>query len=279
MSTGFEAARIAALLGRSAQDEQVSVHQGKFMSNPNHRASAPIDFGSEPELCATCAIRHSSLCGALTSAEITDLNAIASRRRFKPGQSYVSAGEVAHSFANVTEGVAKLVRGAEDGRSQIVGLLFPSDFIGDSIGAPVREGNQHAIEAVTDLELCVFPRPKFEDLIHTYPALEFKLLNRTLNELQIAREWMVLLGRKTAEERVASFLLHVAEKVKNAGCKTSDSFDLPLGRADIADYIGLTFETVSRHMSRLRKDGIIVLEGTKRVTFMDEARLRERANF
>lgn len=232
---------------------------------------------SASELCADCAIRHSGLCGALSNSEINDLNSIATRRRLVPGQSHVFEGDTVRSFANVTSGVAKLVRGAEDGRSQIVGLLFPSDFIGGALSGQSKQ--PHAVEAVSALELCVFPRGKFEALLHAYPALELKLLNRTISELQVAREWMVLLGRKSAEERVASFLLHVAEKMKNVGCGGLTSFDLPLGRADIADYIGLTLETVSRQMTRLRKEGIIVIEGSKHVTFVDEARLRERANF
>lgn len=215
----------------------------------------------------------------MSSEEITSLNAIAARKRLAAGQTHLFEGDVSLSFANVTDGVAKLVRGAEDGRSQIVGLLFPSDFIGGTLGQAEGSGAPYAIEAVSEMELCVFPKPQFEDLLHDFPALEFKLLNRTLNELQIAREWMVLLGRKTAEERVATFLLHVAEKMTNVTCRGRSSFDLPLSRSDIADYIGLTLETVSRQMSRLRKDKIITLDGTKHVTFVDMDRLRARADF
>jgi len=239
----------------------------------------PIPMGEDPGLCADCAIRHSGLCSALSNQEIKDLNAIALRKTLTVGQSHVFEGDVMRSFANVTRGMAKLVRGAEDGRSQIVGLLFASDFIGGSASKGAQTLETYSVEAVSDLELCVFPRPRFEELLVKYPALESKLLNRTLNELQIARDWMVLLGRKTAEERVATFLLHISDKMKNAGCEGQASFELPLGRADIADYIGLTLETVSRQLSRLKKDKVIVLEGSKHVTFIDEAALRERANF
>lgn len=232
-----------------------------------------------PGNCSDCSIRHSSLCGALTNEEITDLNAIASRKRFTTGQSYYFQGDVAHSFANVTHGMAKLVRTAEDGRSQIVGLLFPSDFLGNSIGAGKDVQASHGVEAVSELELCVFPRVKFEPLLKKHPALELKLLNRTLSELEIAREWMVLLGRKTAEERVATFLLYVAEKMTNVSCQGQSGFDLPLNRSDIGDYIGLTLETVSRQISRLRKDGIIQMSGSKHVQFVDTERLKARANF
>ncbi|MEM6634547.1 MAG: Crp/Fnr family transcriptional regulator [Pseudomonadota bacterium] len=210
-------------------------------------------------VCATCAIRHSGLCGALTSDEITDLTAIARRKHLTSGQ--------------------KLVRGAEDGRSQIVGLLFPSDFIGGYPGLQEDPTETQSIVAVTDLELCLFPRGRFEGLVHRYPSLESKLLHQTRNELQLARDWIVLLGRKTAEERVASFFLHVSHKLKNLGCAGADAFDLPLGRADIADYIGLTVETVSRQITKLRKAGIVELQGAKRVTFIDHDRLRKRAGF
>ncbi|MEM7521886.1 MAG: Crp/Fnr family transcriptional regulator [Pseudomonadota bacterium] len=236
-------------------------------------------MGDGPGNCANCAIRHSGLCGALSRDELANLNAIAQRRTLKTGQSHVFEGDVAQSFANVSHGVGKLVRGAADGRSQIVGLLFPSDFIGGSVAGASSEVEAYSVEAVSELELCVFPRSKFETLLHDYPALESKLLSKTLNELQIARDWMVLLGRKTAEERVATFLLHIAGKMSNVGCKNEASFALPLGRADIADYIGLTLETVSRQLSRLRKDGVIVVEGSKHVTFVDVDALKERANF
>ena len=233
----------------------------------------------DPAQCAECSIRHSSLCGVLSSRELSDLNAIARRKSLDPGQPHVMEGDASHDFANVTSGVAKLVRGAEDGRSQIVGLLFPSDFIYGSLGKREPAGAPHSIEAVSSLELCIFPRLKFEELLHDYPSLEFKLLSRTLDELQIAREWMVLLGRKTAEERVASFFLYVTQKMNNLGCKGQTNFDLPLGRADIADYIGLTLETVSRQISKLKRDGVVGFEGTKHVIYVDREELEKRAGF
>lgn len=235
----------------------------------------------DPKLsfCQTCAIRHSSLCGALSSDEIHNLNKIAQRKSLRAGQTYALEGDTANSFANVTDGVAKLMHVASDGRSQIVGLLFPSDFIGQPRASENRQKVPHTIEAVTDLELCLFPRAQFEDVLEAFPHLERTLLGRTMDELQIAREWMVLLGRKTAEERVASFLLHVKTKMENAVCKGTEGFELPMGRVDIADYLGLTYETVSRQISRLKREGILEMEGGKKVIRVDEARLREIAQF
>lgn len=232
-----------------------------------------------PETCARCGIRQSSLCSALSVDELSDLNAIARHKKLAPGQPHVMEGDTSRDFANVTTGVAKLVSGAEDGRNQIVGLLFPSDLIYGHLGAREPSAAPHSIEAVSELELCIFPRVPFEELLHDYPSLEFKLLNLALDELQIARDWMVLLGRKTAEERVASFFIYVTKKMQKLNCHSQPEFDLPLGRADIADFIGLTLETVSRQISRLRKDGVIVFEGNKKIVHVNQEELTRRAGF
>lgn len=244
----------------------------------NIEKSLDTDPRGQPTVCANCAVRNSSLCGALTADEIADLNVLSHRKSLEPGQIHVFEGDRALDFANVTGGVAKLMRGAEDGREQIVGLLFPSDFI----GGPMNETHPdepYTIEAVSPLDLCIFPREGFEALLSRYPALERKLLDRTLSELQLAREWMVLLGRKTAKERVATFILHVAEKMRNRVCQGAIAFDLPLGRADIADHIGLTIETVSRQITQLRKDGVIDMKGSRHIVSYDAARLRDCAGF
>lgn len=247
-------------------------------SQPEY-VNAPGYNASPPQVCDDCAVRNSSLCGSLSNSEISDLNAIAHRKKLSRGQFHVLEGDQAREFANVTSGVAKLVRGAADGRTQIVGLLFPSDFIGGNIPIAGDAAEPHTIEAASEVELCLFPRDGFQRVMEKYPSIEHKLLERTMSELQVAREWMVLLGRKTAEERVASFLLHVANKMRNQGCHGTIGFDLPLGRADIADHIGLTIETVSRQMTKLRKDGILVMKGARHVVDVDRERLRERAGF
>ncbi|MEM1386625.1 MAG: Crp/Fnr family transcriptional regulator [Pseudomonadota bacterium] len=237
------------------------------------------DSSAAPAVCAACAVRNSSLCGVLSDGEIGDLNAIAHRKRLQPGQFHVLEGDRSVEFANVTSGVAKLVRGSGDGRTQIVGLLFPSDFIGGALGTSAHRQEPHSIEAASPLELCLFPRDGFQRLMRRYPALEHKLLERTLTDLEVAREWMVLLGRKTAQERVATFLLYVADRMARHGCHAGLGFDLPLGRSDIADHIGLTLETVSRQITKLRSDGILEMHGARHVLAVDRDRLAERAGF
>ncbi|MEM9435445.1 MAG: Crp/Fnr family transcriptional regulator [Pseudomonadota bacterium] len=229
--------------------------------------------------CSTCAVRHRSLCSALSADEIADLNAIARKTFLPAGTTFVFEGDSSRDFATITSGVAKLVRGSEDGRSQIVGLLFASDFMGRVPGFSRGAGERNSIIAVSDLELCLFPRNSFIKLLEKYPSLEHVLLQQCLDELKLAREWMVILGRKTAGERVASFLLHVARKIQAQGDQGGTAFELPLARSDIADYIGLTVETVSRQISKLRRDGVIELTGSKHVTHVDISELKARAGF
>lgn len=237
------------------------------------------DSESLPSPCSSCVVRNSSVCGALDAEQIRDLNAIARRKKLERGQFHVFENDKSRDFANVINGVGKLVRGAEDGRTQIVGLLFASDFIGNAATVGEDSTEPYSIEAATPLELCIFPRKQFEPLLERHPQIEHRLLKRTLNELQVARDWMVLLGRKTAAERVASFLLHVAQRMQAQSCVPSASFELPLSRTDIADHIGLTIETVSRQITKLRKAGVLEMDGNRRVVRVDSERLAAAAGF
>ncbi|MEM6758303.1 MAG: Crp/Fnr family transcriptional regulator [Pseudomonadota bacterium] len=216
----------------------------------------------------------------LSRDELTGLNRISQRKMLSRGQVYVLEGDAALEYANVVAGVGKLIRGAPDGRTQIVGLLFPSDFIGTYEKHRSDRTEAYTIEAATDLEICSFPRGKFAQLTDVHPALETKILARTVDELRLARDWMVLLGRKTAAERVATFLIYVADKTAANGCGSQNgSFELPLSRADIADHIGLTVETVSRQITEFRKAGALEISGARKITRYDREALVEAAGF
>ncbi|UPG74010.1 Crp/Fnr family transcriptional regulator [Roseomonas gilardii subsp. gilardii] len=181
--------------------------------------------------------------------------------------------------ANLLSGVLKLSAATADGREQIVGLLYPADFV----GRPFAESAEHSITALTDAELCVFPRKPFEETLEGHARMERLLLRRTLAALDDARNRMLLLGRKTAEEKVASFLLDMAVHLapegapKDARGGRAVTFDLPLTRAQIADVLGLTIETVSRQMTRLKRAGLIDLPAGRLVTIRDREALEERA--
>lgn len=232
---------------------------------------------SRPLACETCAVRHRAVCGALSNDEIVRLNSIAHFKSFEAGSVILRDHDQPDYFANVVAGVVKLTKTLTDGRQQIVGLQFPSDFL----GRPFRARSPYFAEAANDVTLCTFERGQFERLVKETPGIERRLFEHTLDELDAAQEWMVLLGRKSATEKVASFLLMVARRSRLVGCGAAghagDRFDLPLSRSEIADYLGLTIETVSRQITSLKRLGVIVLEGTRSVRVPDLARLERLA--
>lgn len=197
-------------------------------------------------------------------------------RSFEAGQTVVWSGDKMDFVASVVTGIATLAQTMEDGRRQMVGLLLPSDFV----GRPGRETAAYDVTATTDLVMCCFRKKPFEDLMARTPHIGQRLLEMTLDELDAAREWMLLLGRKTAREKIASLIAIIARRDASLALKSDQKelvFDLPLTREAMADYLGLTLETVSRQISALRKDGVIVIEGKRHVTIPDFDRLIEEA--
>lgn len=210
------------------------------------------------ERCAECPIRFQAVCSYCGPDELAMLDAIKFYRNYEPGQEIVAAGEETGFLGSVVEGVVSLSKTMVDGRRQTVGLMFASDFV----GRPMRPIAPFDAVAVTPVKLCMFTRSRFERILREYPALEKRLLEMTLDELDAARDWMLLLGRKTAKEKIASFLAILVRRAAALERRTPGdgfSFTLPLTREAIADYLGLTIETVSRQITALKKAGIIEL--------------------
>ncbi|MBF9043204.1 helix-turn-helix domain-containing protein [Rhodobacterales bacterium HKCCE4037] len=218
--------------------------------------------------CSACPIRHRAVCARCEEDELERLNAIKFYRSYKAGETIVWAGDAMDFVASVVGGVASLSQTMEDGRRQMVGLLLASDFI----GRPNRNTVAYDVTAVSDVTLCCFRRKPFEEMLVDTPHISQRLLEMTLDELDAAREWMLILGRKTAREKIASFLSIIARResaTDGAEVGSDVAFDLPLTREAMADYLGLTLETVSRQMSGLKRDGVIRLEGKRRVLVPD----------
>ncbi|PQV56722.1 CRP/FNR family transcriptional regulator [Defluviimonas denitrificans] len=226
--------------------------------------------------CGSCPIRHRAVCARCESTELAALEDIKFYRSFQAGQTLIWSGDRMDFVASVVTGVATLTQVMEDGRTQTVGLLFPSDFV----GRPGRDTAPYNVIATTDVMMCCFRKKPFEELMARTPHIGQRLLEMTLDELDAAREWMLLLGRKTAREKIASLLAIVARR--DAGLQgqvrqRQVTFDLPLTREAMADYLGLTLETVSRQISALKREGIIELAGKRTVHVPDIDRLIEEA--
>ncbi|AZO39340.1 Crp/Fnr family transcriptional regulator [Mesorhizobium sp. M2A.F.Ca.ET.037.01.1.1] len=232
-------------------------------------ARQDVQQADVPAICKSCEARQDGLCGAFNARQLAELAKASSRHEVPAGTELPDDG----TYSNLLSGVVKLTRNLSDGRQQIVGFHFAPDFLGRPFEAkkPIRA------EALTNVALCSFPKAIIDRMANEMPELGRLLLKHTLNELDEARDWMAALGRKTASEKVASFLLMVARNTNPAHHPASPiSFDLPLTRTDIADFLGLTIETVSRELSRLRSDGTIRIVNKRQISLASMAQLEER---
>jgi CRP/FNR family transcriptional regulator len=222
-----------------------------------------------PEIdCLDCPIRHRAVCARCDVDDLQRLEEIKYYKTFEAGQAIAWAGEEMGFVASVVRGVATISQTLPDGRKQMVGLLLPSDFI----GRPGRSITPYDVTAASELLLCCFRRRPFEQLLASTPAVAERLLDMALDELDAAREWMLVLGRKTAREKIASLLVIVARREATVGLRSMRGpivVDLPLTREAMADYLGLTLETVSRQISALRARGLIELDGKRRIGVPD----------
>jgi CRP/FNR family transcriptional regulator len=234
------------------------------------------DIRTRSPECGECQIRHRAVCARCEPYELDLLNGVKYYRSFQAGQTVVWSGDRMDFVASIVTGIATLTQTLEDGRTQMVGLLLPSDFV----GRPGRDRAPYNVIATTDLLMCCFRKKPFEEMMLRTPRIGQRLLEMTLDELDSAREWMLLLGRKTAREKIASLLAIVARReaaLKRREPQGALTVDLPLTREAMADYLGLTLETVSRQMSALRRDGVIELEGKRHVVIPDFDRLLDEA--
>ncbi len=232
-----------------------------------HTGDAAIAPPAAP--CAACPSRHRSICAGLDAPVLGALYRLGRTETLRAGETLVWESDETLVVGNLREGLIKLTASLGDGREQILGLAFPGDFVGRPFGD--RAG--HCVTALTDAKLCVFRRTAFDAFAREHPQVGHALLVRTLDELDRARRWMLLLGRKSAEERVASLLLELAER---SGTCDGARVALEITRQQMADLLGLTIETVSRKITRLKSDGAIRLHGPRAFAVVDADALAAR---
>ncbi|MEM9344952.1 MAG: Crp/Fnr family transcriptional regulator [Pseudomonadota bacterium] len=214
--------------------------------------------------CGSCPIRHRAVCARCDTDELALLGSMKSYKTFKAGEPIIWRGDELTHVSSLVVGIGSLSRTLEDGRTQIVGLLLPSDFI----GRPGREIVEFDVTAVTDVTLCRFERKPFETLVEDVPHIAQRVMEMALDELNAAREWMVLLGRKTAREKIATFIEMVVRR-GTVPQQEATTHELPLTREEIANFLGLTLETVSRQLSRMKKDGIVEFSDRRSFAILD----------
>lgn len=245
-----------------------------------HPVTQPRRIVIEPnraaDQCIHCGAREFSVCNAIPRHVLERLAAVGVSMSVETGHSFISEGDPAEHFFNVSAGCAKLYKSLPDGRRQITGFAGVGTFLGLAVSASYA----FSAEALEPMGVCRFSRNRLRALLDDFPAMEKRLLEVASNELVAAQEQMLLLGRKTARERVASFL--VARAALPTAClirepDLAEMIRLPMTRADIADYLGLTIETVSRSLTRFRKEGLIEIRVPGEIAIRDHRALAKMA--
>ncbi len=212
-------------------------------------------------------VRLVSLLTDLSLAERDTLEPLSRRVALDQKETLYGQDEPAVSVYNVTSGALRLYRILPDGRRQVTGFAFPGDFLGLSL----LDRFAVSADALGQVTACRFERLAFMDLLLGQPRLMMHLHEAMGHELSRAKDMMMLLGRRTADEKIAAFLMGLQARYARIGL-SSVTLELPMGRLDIADHLGLTIETVSRTLSRLDRDGcILIVPGGVRL--IDQARL------
>ncbi|THK36202.1 Crp/Fnr family transcriptional regulator [Ensifer sp. MPMI2T] len=216
--------------------------------------------------------RTGAMCSqALPVADLSSLFARRPVERFAPGQPVFWEGDEATHIFEVADGMLRALRLLGDGRRIIVGFLRP----GDLLGVSLKERYLYTVEAVSAVELRRFPRRRFEDEVARHSHLQQQLFSRLRDEMTAAQDQAVLLSRRSAEEKLANFFLMMR---RNENCTRTAVVDLPMTRLDIADYLGMTIETVSRTITKLANSGVIAPPERRSVTVLKMETLRSLAD-
>jgi CRP/FNR family transcriptional regulator len=204
--------------------------------------------------CSACAVRSLSICGALDQSDLAEFERISRHVQLNPNEAIFTAGQIARSVHNITAGVVRLYKLLPDGRRQIIGFALPGDFLGT---AP-SDRYSYSADAIDSVSVCRLSRESFTQFIEQRPHFLIRINEIASRELMLAQEQMLLLGRRTAEEKVASFLIGWRERLAHIG-DNRQTIALPMSRQDIADYLGLTIETVSRTLTRFEREKMLII--------------------
>lgn len=217
--------------------------------------------------CGSCRVRAVSICSALKPGERAELEGIARRASFAAKETIFLEGDPAGCYFNITSGAVRLYRVFRNGRRQVLGFMLPGDFLSLDLG----ERRELCAETVEPTTACRFGKRHFSDLLADKPHLLQTLHRRTGREINLAYDHMTALGQRSARGRVAWFLLSLHERQRERDLDTA-TVDLPMPRQDIADFLGLTIETVSRTLTLLARERVIAILA-RSVRLVDKHRL------
>jgi CRP-like cAMP-binding protein len=242
----------------------------------DHSHAFDPDFELSP--CAACPVREWALCQPIPDADLDIVD------RFKTGHRDVTAGADFYRQGEVSQELFTVVAGwgcqytlLEDGRRQITRIILPGDFVGyqPDLAAPA----DHSAQALTDMNLCVFPRNNILDLFREHPELAVRMTWMLARDEGRSQEWMTSIGRRSARERVSHLLLELYYRIRLRHPEpVGSSIPLPLTQEHIGDALGLTSVHVNRTLRELREENLLVLSN-RTLQILDPDGLAEVAGF
>lgn len=227
----------------------------------------------DPLGCDDCPVRDIAVCAGLGDAERRDLARLGRRKRYRRGETIFAAGDQSIACATLVSGVLKLSRIDAGGTERTVALLHPASFLARLFATEIDS----SATAITDCELCLFPRDLIEREMGHYPGFMQRVLRATSEQLASAHDLIDLIGRRDARARLAGLLLILAQGSCEGPPTDGLLLDLPLTRGEIATLLSLTIETVSRQIGALEAAGVIAREGARGIRLVHLAPLRDAA--
>ena len=236
-------------------------------------AAAVQRIGNEdaPLRCRDCISRKEGFCAGLTGAELTRIHPYVVRKRLPAGEQILTQGVVNSSYVHILDGTVKLTSALDDGSERIVGLRFSGDFIGQRFAREVS----YTAETATSVEYCRVSKAALDALADSNIGVAHLMHRLVSTELEETRALMLALAQRDARQRVAGLLYRIGQRQTPATQTTR--IELPLSRAEIGNYLGLTVETVSRQLTGLKRDSLISIERKTLVTIGDMGRLAQAA--
>lgn len=230
-------------------------------------------MSANPLACSTCPVRDRAACASLSEAERDQLAALGRHMVLERGQTLFASSDEEAACATLISGALKISSYGEDGTERILSLVHPAGFVGEMFSPIPR----HDVVALTDSKLCVFSQDGYAKAVEHFPALGRALLRRSANDLFESRALLDLLGRRTAQQKVAGFLMAMARSASDSPCHPAEEFELPLTRGEMAGLLGITIETVSRQLSQMEEQGVIERKSRRGLRILEPATLESMA--
>lgn len=223
--------------------------------------------------CQTCSFSHLCLPVALNEEEMGSLDDIIERKRpLHKGDKLIQSGETFHSLYAVRSGSFKSFISDEDGEEQVIGFHFPGDIIGfDALRSEMHQSYCQALETAM---VCELPYETLDEMSAKFPKLRKQIMSFMSAEIKHDHDLMMLLNKRTAEERLMYFIAHLSQRFDERGFSPKQ-FNLTMTRNEIGNYLGLTVETISRLLTRFQKEGIIAVDG-KLITILDFDKVEDK---